>query len=181
MKVISGFLKGRNILGFNIEGTRPTMDRVKESMFAMIQNYITDATVLDLFSGSGNLSIEAISNGAEYAYLVDKNKKCIDIINKNISNLNIGEKVNIINSDYKKALSILKENKKTFDIVFLDPPYKNKDIPDIIKYLIENKMLNKDAIIVCEISDLEVIKEFDEISIIKNKKYGDKYIIIYKY
>ena len=71
MRVISGFLKGRNIKGFDIDGTRPTMDRVKESIFSTIQNYIDDAIVLDLFSGSGNLGIEAISNGCKTCYFVD--------------------------------------------------------------------------------------------------------------
>ena len=77
MKVISGIFRGRNLDGFNIEGTRPTMDRVKESLFAIIQGYIKDSIVLDLFSGSGNLGIEALSEGAKYAYLVDKNIKCV--------------------------------------------------------------------------------------------------------
>ena len=71
MKVISGIYKGRQIKGFDIDGTRPTMDRVKESLFATIQNYIKGSIVLDLFSGSGNLAIEALSEGASFAYMVD--------------------------------------------------------------------------------------------------------------
>ena len=73
-KVISGILKGRNISGYNIEGTRPTMDRVKESVFGIIQDYIDKSVVLDLFSGSGNLGIEALSNGAEIVYFNDYNR-----------------------------------------------------------------------------------------------------------
>lgn len=181
MKVISGFLKGRMILGHDIEGTRPTMDRVKESLFAMIQNYILDAVVLDLFSGSGNLGIESISNGCKYAYLIDKNKKCTDIIKKNIHAMQIEDYVSIMNCDYKKALDSFRERKIKFDIVFLDPPYKNKDIPGIIEYLLKYDLLSKEAILVCEVSDLEIIKEFEQLEIIKNKRYGDKYIIIYKH
>ena len=80
MKVISGLLKGRNILGYDIDGTRPTMDRVKESLFAMIQDYIKDSTVLDLFAGSGSLGIEAISNGAKTCYFIDHDtgRRCYD-------------------------------------------------------------------------------------------------------
>lgn len=181
MKVISGFLKGRMILGHDIEGTRPTMDRVKESLFAMIQNYIVDSVVLDLFSGSGNLGIEAISNGSKYAYLVDKNRKCTDIIKRNITSMEIESNVRVMNCDYKKALDDFRENKVKFDIVFLDPPYKNRAIPDIIEYLLRYDLVGYDAIIVCEVSDLEVIKEFKKLEIIKNKRYGDKYIIIYKH
>ena len=78
MKVISGTLKGRKILGYDIEGTRPTMDRVKESLFATIQEYLKDSIVLDLFAGSGNLGIEAISNGSSHCYFIDNNieKSC---------------------------------------------------------------------------------------------------------
>ena len=75
MKVISGKYKGRVLEGFDINGTRPTMDRVKESLFGTIQNYVPNSIVLDLFSGSGNLGIEALSEGASFAYLVDCNKK----------------------------------------------------------------------------------------------------------
>ena len=74
MRVISGYLKGRNILGYNTPGTRPTMDRVKESMFAIVQDYIKDSVCLDLFAGTGNLGIEAISNGAKKVYFNDRNK-----------------------------------------------------------------------------------------------------------
>ena len=87
LKVISGSLKGRNILGYNIQGTRPTMDRVKESVFAMIQDNIQNSNCLDLFAGSGNLGIEAISNGCKYTYFVDNNKECYLTILKNLNNV----------------------------------------------------------------------------------------------
>ena len=87
MKIISGKYKGRNLQGFDIIGTRPTMDRVKESLFAMIQTWLNDAVVLDLFAGSGNLGIEALSQGAKYAYLVDKNRKAYRVIQNRISKL----------------------------------------------------------------------------------------------
>ena len=107
MKVISGKYKGRKLDGFDIDGTRPTMDRVKESLFAIIQNYISESIVLDLFAGSGNLGIEALSEGAKYAYLVDKNIKCIKTIKKNVNNIGI-ENVKIIHNDYRKVLKDIK-------------------------------------------------------------------------
>ena len=78
MRIISGKYKGKKLEGYDIEGTRPTQDRVKESLFAMIQNDLRNATILDLFAGSGNLGIEALSNGAESAYFIDINHKCIE-------------------------------------------------------------------------------------------------------
>ena len=116
MKVISGTLKGRNIKGFNIDGTRPTMDRVKESLFASINSYIPESVVLDLFAGSGNLGIEAISNGANKCYFVDNNKICIKTINENVECFNIKDKANILNMDYKLALKHFKNNKIKFDL-----------------------------------------------------------------
>ena len=83
MKVISGKYKGRVLEGFDISGTRPTMDRVKESIFGMIQTWVNDSVVLDLFAGSGNLGIEALSEGAKTIYLADKNKNAGQVINLN--------------------------------------------------------------------------------------------------
>ena len=102
MRIISGKYKGKKLNGFTIEGTRPTMDRVKESLFAMIQTNLNEAIVLDLFAGSGALGLEAISNGAKTCYLIDNNIEAIKTIKEN--SLNIKENLNIICIDYKKFL-----------------------------------------------------------------------------
>ena len=177
MKVISGLLKGRNIEGFNIEGTRPTMDRVKESIFSTIQFEIRDSIVLDLFAGSGNLGIEAISNGATKCYFVDNNKVAINTINKNIKTFNIEDSSIIIKDDYMNALNNLKNNK--FDIVFLDPPYKDDYIDKAINKLLEYNMLNSKALIICEY-DRDINHEYDLLDELKTKKYGDKFVTFFK-
>ena len=177
MKVISGLLKGRNIEGFDIEGTRPTMDRVKESIFSTIQFDIRDSIVLDLFAGSGNLGIEAISNGASKCYFVDNNKEAIKTINKNINTFNIQEYSVVVKDDYLGALNTLKGNK--FDIVFLDPPYKDDYIDKAINYLLNNNMLNDEALIICEY-DRDINHEYDLLEEKKTKKYGDKFVTIFK-
>ncbi len=122
MKVISGKLKGRTIKGYDIVGTRPTMDRVKESLFGMIQDNIKDSVVLDLFAGSGQLGIEAISNGAKSCYFIDHNNEVIKVLNKNIANLNIKDKSKVILSDWKKFLNDSAKNNLKFDLIFVDPP-----------------------------------------------------------
>ena len=180
MRVISGKLKGREIKGFDISGTRPTMDRVKESLFAMIQNYLNEAVCLDLFGGSGNLGIEAISNGAKIVYFNDKNKQCLKVINDNINNFNISDKSHITNFDYKEALNYYKNNDVKFDIVFLDPPYKEHIINDIMSFMINNNLLNQNGLIVCEMDKIEYYLG-NELTLYKEKKYGNKYILIYKY
>ena len=177
MKVISGLYKGRNLEGYNLDGTRPTMDRVKESLFAMIQDYLEDSIVLDLFSGSGNLGIEALSNGSNEAYLVDNNKKAYETIKKNINTINI-ENAKVLNLDYKKALLYFKDNNNKFNIIFLDPPYKTDYIENSIKLIDEYNLIDNDGIIICESSSLDKIIYSNNYKEIKNKKYGDKYIVI---
>ena len=179
MKIISGKYKGRNIEGYDIVGTRPTMDRVKESLFATIQNYIDDSIVLDLFSGSGNLGLEALSEGAKYAYLVDHNFKAIKTINKNLTTIGIKE-AEAINMDYKKALSYFKDKNIKFDLIFLDPPYKTNCIEESIKLIDEYNLLNDNGIIVCESDNLDKIVYTDKFSAIRDRHYGDKYIVLLK-
>ena len=102
MHIISGKYRGKKLKGFEVDGTRPTMDRVKESLFGMIQSYVGDSRVLDLFAGSGALGLEAISNGAREAYLVDNNIEAIKVIRDNIKNMD--DDIKVIKSDYKKFL-----------------------------------------------------------------------------
>jgi len=180
VRVISGILKGRNIEGFNIIGTRPTMDRIKESIFSMIQNHIKDAIVLDLFAGSGNYGIEAYSNGAKFIYANDSNKKCIEVIKKNLNNFNIIEKFNVLNMDYKECLNYLKNKNIKLDLIFLDPPYKMDICKKIIDFLVNNQILNKNALVICEVINNNLEQQVDVLNLIKTKKYGEKYVLIYK-
>lgn len=179
MRVISGKLKGRNLKGFNIDGTRPTQDRVKMSLFGMIQDYVENATVLDLFAGSGSLGIETLSNNCSYCYFVDKNIKAIETIKDNLKNSDI-KNYQTINSNYNEALSYFKNNNLSFDIIFLDPPYDLNCIDKIISFIIENNLLNSNGIIICESEYDNFNKEYDSLTEIKYKKYGYKFIRIYK-
>ena len=178
MRVIRGLYKGRVLDGFDIDGTRPTQDRVKESLFGTIQFYIEDSVVLDLFAGSGNLGIEALSNYAKECYFVDNNKEAIETINNNIKKMGI-HNASIINKDYKDALNYFKENNIHFDLVFLDPPYKDNYIDYSIDYLLENNLLNDKAIIVSEIEN-DIRTDYDNLNVIKEKKFGYKKIVIFK-
>ena len=175
MRVISGKYKGKNLIGFNIDGTRPTMDRVKESLFGIIQNYIKDSVVLDLFAGSGSLGIEALSNGARECYFFDNNIELINIIKKNTIGI---DNVHIMKSDYKSTLELLKNSNIKFDIIFLDPPYKLNLINDCLDKTYEYNLLSDNGIIVCEYEKENITT--DKFELIKEKKYGDKYIKIYR-
>ena len=179
MRVISGSLKGRKIKGYDIEGTRPTMDRVKMSLFGSIQDYIQDACVLDLFAGSGNLGIEAISNGAKRCFFVDNNHQCIKVIHENIKEFKIEDKSVSIEMDYRKALEMLKNKGEVFDLIFVDPPYKEHILLDILKYVRDNQLLSNNGLIILEYN-YEYDNEVDDYTLLKKKKYGDKFISIYQ-
>ena len=180
MKVISGKLKGRKIVGYDIEGTRPTMDRVKESIFGSIQNYINDSIVLDLFAGSGNLGIEAISNGASICYFVDNNKKCIKTIQDNIKQFGIEDNSIVIQNDYRKVLEYFRNNNIMFDIIFVDPPYQYKLMNEILDIVKEYHILKDDGIIVLEYSFDKLEENILGYYLLKYKKYGETFVSIYK-
>lgn len=175
MRVISGKYKGKNLIGFDIDGTRPTMDRVKESLFGIIQNYVKDSKVLDLFAGSGSLGIEALSNGANECYFFDNNVELINVIKKNTIGMN---GVHIMKSDYKNSLELLKNSNIKFDIIFLDPPYKLNLINDCLDIINNYSLLSDNGIIVCEYENENITT--DKYELIKEKKYGSKNIKIYK-
>lgn len=180
MKIISGKYKGRTLKGFNINGTRPTMDRVKESVFAMIQDYVKDSIILDLYSGSGNLAIEAISNGALRAYLVDNSKEAISVIKDNIKMLNIDNTI-IEKADANTALDHFMSNNVVFDIIFLDPPYDSNLLDKSLCKINDNiNLLSNDGIIVCETTINVNYSKYDNLTIFKIKKYGEKTVSILK-
>ena len=180
MKVISGLLKGRIIDGYNIDGTRPTMDRVKESLFGMIQDNIKDSIVLDLFAGSGQLGIEAISNGAKLCYFTDNNNEVIKVLNKNITNLKIQNNAKVILTDWKKFLNECANSKLKFDIIFVDPPYDYDVYEKILEKVSTLDLLNEDGLIILEHHNLKFKDSYNDLKLYKEKRYGNKSVNIYK-
>ena len=142
MRIISGIARGTKLETLEGKDTRPTLDRVKEPLFSIIQGYIYNAEVLDLFSGSGALALESISRGAKKAVSCDKSRKAIEIIRRNTQKTHFETSVDILNKDYKRALEELK-NKK-FDIIFLDPPYETDFGIEAIKIIMQNDMLKEE-------------------------------------
>lgn len=180
VRVISGYLKGRKLDGYMIETTRPTMDRVKESMFASIQNDVEEAVVLDLFCGTGSLGIEAISMGSSKCYFVDNNKNIINYLKKNIDNLNIRSKSIVIEKDYKDALMYFKNNNIRFNIVLVDAPYKMEVMEEIIELVSKYDLLLENGLLVLEYSYDKLKDNYEKLMLVKNKKYGEKFVGIYR-
>jgi 16S rRNA (guanine(966)-N(2))-methyltransferase RsmD len=179
MRVISGMLKGRNIKGDKIKGTRPTMDKIKQSLFAMIQSEVKDAVCLDLFAGSGSLGIEAISNGASYVYFVDKNKVAYDTIKDNLKTFQIEGQAKVFLLDYKKTLAYFKENNIKFNLIFLDPPYKDNLLIDVLEYIAASDLLYSEGQVICEYMDDNLLDAYGTLKVKKEREYGDKKIKIY--
>lgn len=176
MRIISGKYKGRVLKGYTLKGTRPTMDRVKESLFATINEYVNNSVCLDLFAGSGALGIEALSMGAREVIFVDKEYIACKTIKSNLDLLNVNTNTTVLNMDYLKALD--KFYPKKFDIIFLDPPYKTDYLEKALEKIEELKLLN--GIVVLESDDLNKLTFNNYYVEVKTKKYGDKYIRILK-
>lgn len=177
MRVIQGKYKGRVLEGFHLEGTRPTMDRVKESLFAMLQERVSGATCLDLFAGSGNLGIEALSMGASEVVFVDQNREATKTIQKNLNKLSEVRKVYQL--DYQKACLLLQEQKRQFDLIFLDPPYETDYLKKALLLISKYQLLKEDGLVICESASLNrIIYEKDAYTSWKEKRYGDKFVVI---
>ncbi len=179
MRVISGKARGLKLNTIEGDSTRPTKDMVKEALFSMLNDYIMDSIVLDLFSGSGAIGIEALSRGAKKAYLVDYNKECIKVINENISKAKFVDDTVIINKDYLDALDDL-EN-VLFDIIYIDPPYNKGLGIKAINKISSCGLLNKNGILIFETDENENAPDFiDKLEKYKIKKYGRNILNFYK-
>lgn len=181
MRVISGTARGISLNAPEGLGTRPTTDRVKENLFNIIQREIRDKAVLDLFSGSGALSIEALSRGALDAVLVEADKKCYTVISDNLKRTRLSDKARILQSDAASALRQLQKEGKTFDLVFMDPPYQKGWVPIILKQLVESRVLNPEALVIAEHEDTDAVPEQEgPLQRINAKKYGRTTLSIYR-
>lgn len=177
MRIISGTRRGQKLSEFGGMDIRPTTDRVRESLFNLICDYVRDARVLDLFGGSGALSFEALSRGAKSSVIVDIDSRSLDVIKQNAEKLRFLGEVKVLN---KSAEAYLSECKESFDLIFLDPPYNKGFIAPIINSIIEKDILSKDGIIVLESDNSDEHGEFSGLEILKQRKYGRTYITIYQ-
>lgn len=182
MRIITGKFKAKRLVAPKDTDTsiRPTLDRVKEPLFSMIRPYVSGARVLDLFAGTGNLGLEAISEGASFAVLNDKSKTALNIISTNVRLTGTGSCVKISAKEYDKCLKSLMGD--TFDIIFLDPPYATDYEQDALNKIVEFSLLAKAGIIVLE-SDKrkEINEEIDGLKMSEKRTYGRVTLRVYKW
>ena len=172
MRVIAGTAKRIQLKTIEGMDTRPTTDRIKETLFNMISEYLADSNFLDLFSGSGAIGIEALSRGAKYAVLVEQNPKAVACIRENLKATKLDGRADVLSTDVLSALRRLNGMKK-FDYIFMDPPYDKLLEKQVLEYLSECDLLSDDALIIVEASletDMSYASELG-FSIVKEKIY----------
>ena len=181
MRIISGTAKGTKLNTLEGQATRPTLDRVKEALFNIIQDEIYNSIFLDLFSGSGAIGLEAASRGAKKAILCDKSKEAIKIINKNIEKTHLEGKVELYNLDYQTLLKT--KIKEKIDVIYIDPPYNSDFAIKAIEILINENIIDENSKIIIETDKqekiLDQLKE-KQIDIIDERKYGRATLIFSK-
>ncbi len=175
MRVISGKYKGRTVDAPK-GGTRPTLDRTKETLFNILNFFLPDAKVLDLFAGSGQLGIESLSRGAAEAVFCDKSEAAVKTVRSNCAKLGLAPR--IFCCDYKDCLTALKG--EYFDAVFIDPPYNSRCYKDVLEGIVAGKILSEKGVAVCEMSAKDDIPQCGGLVMYDSRKIGSVKFCFYK-
>ena len=183
MRIITGIARGTKLETLEGEATRPTAERVKEALFSMIQFDLEDTAFLDLFAGSGQMGLEALSRGAAKAVLVDSSADASAIVKKNAQKTRLFEKCRVLTMDYKDYIRSAR-GKYKFDFIFADPPYALGLWDDVAKKISENGILAENGLLICESNDPEPFKGSSNTAtyeVVKQSKYGKIYITLLKH
>lgn len=181
MRIIGGKARGTKLYTLEGDNTRPTLDRVKESLFNIIQRDIPESIFLDLFSGSGAIGLEAVSRGAKKAILCDKSKDAINIIKKNIEKTHFREQIELYQLPFEKLLN--DKIKEKIDIIYIDPPYKTDFVYNAIKIILDKNLINDDSIVIIETDEEQrVINQIKELNVevVNQRQYGRAHLIFVK-
>lgn len=178
LRIISGKFKGRFIFAPNFKGTRPTTDRVKETLFNILNNEFSmdDSKVLDIYAGSGSLGFEALSRGASHLTFIEKSGIVIKNLNRNIELLNVHNEVAIIKSD---ATKYLLNTSQKFDLIIADPPFFEYDIYDVVRIIKEKEILSESGMMIIERSTQTAERDLQNFAFEPFKKIGDT--LLYKF
>ncbi len=173
MRIIAGEARGRRLQTLKGSATRPTADRVKESLFSILGPRCAGALVLDLYAGTGNLGLEALSRGAHKAVFVDASEAAVRVIRSNISELGYADRAEVQRSDAQGAVGRLGAAAAKFDLVFLDPPYEQGLIIPTLQAIVRAGILADSGVIIAEHSRREEVGPASELSIRRQERYGD--------
>jgi len=181
MRVVAGEAKGCRLKAPSGDRIRPTADRVKEALFEIIGERICDARVLDLFAGTGNLGIEALSRGACSVLFVDADRSAVRLIGQNLIRTCLGERAETWKIDARSALERLKKSGHRFEIVLLDPPYGYGHTESILKRLCRNKLFSPKGLMVVEHDRrTDLPRRIDSLECCDQRRFGDTMISFYE-
>ncbi|MGL4868537.1 MAG: 16S rRNA (guanine(966)-N(2))-methyltransferase RsmD [Cetobacterium sp.] len=180
MRIIAGEAKGKRIECRKGADTRPTQDSIKESLFSIIAPDVVDCRFLDLFSGTGNIALEALSRGARRAIMIEKDQEALKFIIKNINNLGYDTKSRAYKNETLRAVEILGRKGEKFDIIFMDPPYKDEVCERVMRSISKANLLAENGLIICEHHMFEdMADEVGEFRKTDERKYGKKVLTFY--
>lgn len=171
MRVISGKCRGTHLIAPEGMETRPTTDRIKETLFNMIAFDLPECEFLDLFSGSGAIGIESLSRGAKRAVFVDQGDKALNCIRENLEKTRLKDSAQILNCSAQEAIRSLGQKKESFDIIFMDPPYALEGIDELIGIIAEYEVLKEDGYIILERSTKSIVNLPQNLVLWKEKRY----------
>jgi 16S rRNA (guanine966-N2)-methyltransferase len=179
MRVIAGSAKGHHLIGPDRRLTRPATDLVRGALFSILEGLASDwSLVLDLYSGTGAMGIEALSRGSGWADFVDRQRRCCDIIKQNLTNTRLNDRARVYCIEVEKAISILD---KEYDIIIMDPPYRNEIIGGTISKLANSKLVGAETIVVVTHSPhLSLEPQYPPLTLIKERRHGDSVIALYR-
>ncbi len=182
MRIITGRARGIKLTTLEGDATRPTSERAKEAIFSMIRFQLEGRRVLDLFAGSGQLGLEAVSGGAAHAVLVDQSKEAVKVITKNAQNTRLAEDCTVICAEFAEFARKYR-GREPFDIVFLDPPYGMKAIPAAVEALMQAKLIKPHTLLICESAEPLPLGEATALGlgfdVLKQAKYGIAHVTVY--
>ena len=177
MKIIAGEAKSRKLKSRKGMDTRPTLANIKESLFSIIAPYIEGCCFLDLFSGTGNIALEALSRGAKRAVMIEKDPEALRVIIENINSLGFENRCRAYKNDAVRAVQILGRKNEKFDIIFMDPPYKEELCRSVMKAIREADILAEGGLIICEHHVFEdLIEDIEGFKFSDRRLYGKKAI-----
>ena len=182
MRVVAGNRKGMPLKAIAGNTTRPTTDKVKESIFNMIGPFFNGGTAVDLFAGSGGLGIETLSRGAAHAIFIEKDARAFQVLQENIKKCRYEEISELFRTDAMRAVKALLKRDIIIDYLFVDPPYHKKEYYDLVETLVEGGKLAEDAIIMCEHStEVTLPEKYGVFSLARQEVYGSTIISIYRH